>query len=108
VEDNVREGLVGSLDIVFEDIIFHKMVDYWRLPFRCFGYHEIGHIRAQCSLFSSLCHLPLKVWKRKSILGRMISMDAVLVEGKKVKVNIDPRNILATSSTMGELAKCST
>jgi hypothetical protein len=49
VEVDVREGLVGNIDLVYARITWHQKVDYWRLPFRCHGCHEIGHLRSQCS-----------------------------------------------------------
>jgi hypothetical protein len=35
VEVDVREGLVGNIDLVYAGITWHQKVDYWRLPFRC-------------------------------------------------------------------------
>jgi hypothetical protein len=33
VEVDLREGLVGSIDLVFAEKTWHQKVDYWRLPF---------------------------------------------------------------------------
>jgi len=46
VEVNVREGLVGSVEIVYGENFWIQKVDYWKLPFRCFECHDIRHVRA--------------------------------------------------------------
>lgn len=46
VEVNVREGLVGSVKIVYGENFWIQKVDYWKLPFRCFESHHIRHVRA--------------------------------------------------------------
>lgn len=46
VEVNVREGLVGSVEIVYGEKFWIQKVDYWKLPFRCFECHDIRHVRA--------------------------------------------------------------
>jgi hypothetical protein len=54
VEVDVREGLVGTIDLVYVGFTWHQKVDYWRLPFRCHDCHEIGHLRSQCSRIAPL------------------------------------------------------
>jgi len=46
VEVNVREGLVGSVEIVYGENFWIQKLDYWKLPFRCFECHDIGHVRS--------------------------------------------------------------
>jgi hypothetical protein len=58
IEVDIREGLVGSIDLVYVGITWHQKVDYWRLPFRCHGCHEIGHIHSQCTRLMSLQQPP--------------------------------------------------
>jgi hypothetical protein len=69
VEVNVREGLVGSLDIVYGDITWHQKVDYWKIPFWCHGCHEIGHLKSKCPKPAPWGQPPQKVWRRKSTIG---------------------------------------
>jgi hypothetical protein len=44
IELDVHEGLIGILDLVYGDHIWHQKTDYWKIPFQCYDCHEIGHV----------------------------------------------------------------
>jgi hypothetical protein len=40
----VRDGLIGSLDMVFRDRVWYQKIEYWKIVFHSYGCHGIGHI----------------------------------------------------------------
>jgi hypothetical protein len=87
VEVDTREGLVGNVDIIFGDRVWHQKVYYWKIPFRCHGCHEIRHLCVQCGCPTPLTQKVFKTWKAKSTLGRSSSVDIVSVgRSKEVKL----------------------
>jgi hypothetical protein len=69
VEVNVREGLVGSLDIVYGDITWHQKVDYWKIPFQCHGCHEIDHLNSKCLKLMHLGRVTAKFLEKEIHCG---------------------------------------
>jgi hypothetical protein len=51
---------------VFGRFSWTQRIDYWRIPFRCFGCHEVGHLMAHCRMPSSQFSPFKKSWKRKA------------------------------------------
>jgi hypothetical protein len=68
-------------------------------------FHEIGHIRAQCTHLTSMSQGPPKVWRTNSTIGRSFTIEAMSVEGRKEKVQLDPDEGVSTSNTIRKLAQ---
>jgi len=59
---DVRDGLIGSLELVHEDHMWVQKFDYQKIPFQCFSCHKIGHVQAQCRKIVPLFQKNRKVW----------------------------------------------
>jgi hypothetical protein len=66
VEVELKEGLLDEIELKCDDFRWVQHIDYWRVPFRCFGFHEVGHLQVQCRRPYSQFPPFRKVWKRKA------------------------------------------
>jgi len=103
VEVNVREGLVRSIDLVMGDITWHRKVDYWKIPFRFHGCHEIEHLWAKYERLHPERLPPPKVWRRKKTTRRTRVVEALSINGKKEIILIDLGKKRDSSSSLGDL-----
>jgi hypothetical protein len=107
VEMDVCEGLVGNIDIMFENYTWHQRVDYWNIPFRCHGCREIGHILYQCPNIFPTIYPSFKKWRTKKTSGRKAYPRVELADRKISVVAINPGSVVEISATLGELAQLS-
>jgi hypothetical protein len=105
IEVDVREGLVGNIDLVYAGITWHQKVDYWRIPFWCYGCHEIGHIRSQCTRIAPLQQAPARLWKTKSTIRKQDSVEVISVEGKNAEIPLDNVKVDLSIQAMDDLVK---
>jgi hypothetical protein len=85
IKFNVRDRLIGSLDFVFRDGVWHQKIYYWKILFCCYGCHEIRHIKSKCSRIYPFFKKMPKVWVKRNMedkvsLKRSI-LDIPLIEG---------------------------
>jgi hypothetical protein len=66
VEVDFREGLQDEIELVWQGFTWIQRIDYWKVPFRCYGCHEVGHLQAQCKHHPSQFPPFRKVWKQKT------------------------------------------
>jgi len=45
IEVDLRDGLIDKIELVFGGFMWLQHIDYWRVPFICFGCHEAGHLK---------------------------------------------------------------
>jgi hypothetical protein len=50
IEINMRLGLTEDIELVLGDFVHSQWIDYWHVSFRCFGFHEVGHVLANCHI----------------------------------------------------------
>jgi hypothetical protein len=48
IEVELKYRLVDELEPMWGEYKWMEKVDYWKVPFRCYGYHEVGHVVAHC------------------------------------------------------------
>jgi len=84
VEVDTREGLVGSVDLVMGSNILYQKVDYWRIPFRFYRCHEIGHLNSNCNNFSPHSLKHYNIWRRNSTLEGKEFVDSMSIENGKI------------------------
>jgi hypothetical protein len=65
IEVGMREGLLDEIELVWGGFSCRQKIDYWHVPFRCFGCHEVGHLQTQCRCLTSHFVPFNKIWKRK-------------------------------------------
>lgn len=73
IEVDLQNGLHDEIDLVWRNFTLTQQIDYWRIPFHCFGCHAVGHLQAQCSRTLANFSPFSKVWKRKKDLVSSIS-----------------------------------
>jgi hypothetical protein len=101
IEVNAWEGLVGSLDIVYGDITWHQKVDYWKIPFRCHGCHEIGHLKSRCLKPAPWEQPPQKIWRRKSTMGWEQPVETLSFDEKHEGVELELGSEKSSSLALG-------
>jgi hypothetical protein len=45
---DLKEGLTNEIELVWGQFRWMQKIDYLRVPFRCFGCHQVGHVQAEC------------------------------------------------------------
>jgi hypothetical protein len=65
VEMDMHGGLPDEIDIVWNNMVVVQHLDYWRILFRCYDCHAVGHIHAHCPRASFFGHSKSKKWVRK-------------------------------------------
>jgi hypothetical protein len=103
VEVDVREGLLGKIDLVYGIITWHQKVYYWRLPFRCHGFHEIRHLCSQCYIITPLQQTNASKWKTKSKIKKYEIVEVGSMEGKKESCHLDINTWVLSSQAPGDL-----
>jgi hypothetical protein len=73
--------LLDEIDMVFGGFSWTQRIDYWRVPFRSYDCHEVGHLFTQCHRSPSQFSLFKKSWKRKA--EAEVAASEKVVEGKK-------------------------
>jgi hypothetical protein len=48
VEVELKEGFLDEIELKCDEFRWVQHIDYWRVPLRCFGCHEVGHLKVQC------------------------------------------------------------
>jgi hypothetical protein len=46
--------------------VWVQKIDYWKPPFRCFAFHEVGHMKVACTKTIPLNLGHKKVWVKKA------------------------------------------
>jgi hypothetical protein len=65
IEVDLKEGLMDEIELVWGEFKWVQKIDYWRVPFRCFGCHQVGHLQAECHKAPSHFSPFQKIWKWK-------------------------------------------
>jgi hypothetical protein len=60
----IEVDLTKEIELVFKSQIRIQKIDYWRLPFRCYVFHELGHLQSSCNK-----EPPFKMSPRKIVVG---------------------------------------
>jgi hypothetical protein len=80
IEVDLQDGSHDEIELVWGRLLVNQNSDYWRFPFRFFGFHAKDHLQAQCNRTTS--HFPpfSKIWKRKQKVVS-VDLDAAKEEG---------------------------
>lgn len=50
----MRLGLPAEIEVVWGSRVWHQRLEFYKIPFRCFGCRKIGHVQANCPSFRQL------------------------------------------------------
>jgi len=88
---DLKEGMTNEIELEWGDFKWVQKIDYWRVPFRCYGCHQASHVQDECR--RAPVHFPpfQRIWKQKS---SVVSSDGI-------KGMLAAREVGSTSQSKG-------
>jgi hypothetical protein len=83
---DLKEGLSKEIELVWGQFRWLQKIDYWRIPFRCFSCHQVGHVQEECSRVNSFFPPFKRTWKRKAPAGEQDSHRRLISSGDSSEI----------------------